>query len=173
MWKETGFHTSAINITGAIHRLSIYIDKIPEHFQKFTLEELLNKPAAKKWSKKEILGHLIDSAINNLKRFTDIQFLLQPYIVQSYHQDNLVAANNYQQLSLDHLLSLWQSLNRQIIFVVNQIPPEKLSYPVDPQYDKHEMKTLGWLICDYVAHMEHHMKQIGAVEIIVADKQHL
>jgi len=24
------------------------------------------------------------------------------------------------------------------------------------------MRTLGWVICDYVAHMEHHLKQVTA-----------
>ena len=157
-----GFFTSGIDIADAMRRLSIYINKIPQHFQRLSSEELLSRPSANKWSRQEILGHLIDSAINNLKRFTEIQFLPQPYIVQSYQQANLVAVNNYQHLSLEHLLALWQSLNRQVIFVLLQIPGEKLSYPVDPQYDDHEMKTLGWIICDYVAHMEHHMKQVGA-----------
>lgn len=34
------------------------------------------KPAPGKWSKKEILGHLIDSAANNHQRFVRLQ--LQP-----------------------------------------------------------------------------------------------
>ena len=64
-------------------------------------------------------------------------------------------------LPLDHLLNLWQALNRQIVLVVEKIPSEKLNYPVDPQYDNKEMKTLGWIIADYVAHMEHHLKQLS------------
>ena len=108
----------------------------------------------------EILGHLIDSAVNNLKRFTEIQFLSQPYTVISYRQNELVIVNDYQKLPLQHLLDLWQSLNRQIVFVVNATPADKLNYPVDPQYENKEMKTLGWIICDYVAHMEHHFRQI-------------
>jgi hypothetical protein len=71
-----------------------------------------------------------------------------------------VIVNHYQQLPLEHLLQLWQSLNRQVIYVVKEIPADKLAYKVDPQYDNHEMKTLGWIICDYVAHMEHHIKQL-------------
>ena len=120
----------------------------------------MTKPAPGKWSKQEILGHLIDSAINNLKRFTEIQFLPQPYKVVSYDQVNLVIVSDYQNLPIDHLLGLWQALNRHIVFVVEKIPPEKLKYPVNPQYESREMKTLGWVICDYVAHMEHHFRQI-------------
>ena len=106
------------------------------------------------------MGHLVDSALNNLKRFTEIQFLPQPFKIISYQQNELVQVNNYQDLPLDHLIQLWQSLNSQIIYVVNVIPAEKLEFKVDPQYENKEMKTLGWVIADYVAHMEHHFRQI-------------
>jgi hypothetical protein len=68
--------------------------------------------------------------------------------------------NNYQNLPLQHLLDLYQVLNRQIVFILRNIPVEKLDYPVDPQYESKELKTLSWIICDYVAHMEHHFRQI-------------
>ena len=74
--------------------------------------------------------------------------------------DELVNVNHYQDLPLEHLLVLWKSLNQQIIYVVKHIPAQSLNYPVDPKYDNKEMKTLGWIICDYVAHMEHHLQQI-------------
>ena len=103
---------------------------------------------------------MIDSAINNLKRFTEIQFLPQPYSIIAYKQNELVIVNDYQTLPLDHLLDLWQALNRQIVFIVRNIPAEKLNYPVDLQYENKELETLGWIICDYVAHMDHHFRQI-------------
>jgi DinB superfamily len=160
MWQDAGFLTGKADVRSAMKELAHYIETIPGKYKQLTAEDLLKHAAAGKWSKQEILGHLVDSAINNLKRFTDIQFLPQPYIVQSYRQNELVAVNNYQALPLDHLLNLWQALNRQVIFTVENIPAEKLHYPVNPQYANNEMKTLGWLICDYVAHMEHHWKQV-------------
>jgi len=160
MWQQEGFLKGETDISDAMHRLESYIESMPAQFKKIAGEELLRKPAPGKWSKQEILGHLIDSAINNLKRFTEIQFLEQPYTVISYRQNELVAVNNYQHLPLEHLLNLWQALNHQIIYAVKNIPIEKLNYPVDPKYDNGEMKTLGWIIGDYVAHMEHHFRQI-------------
>jgi DinB superfamily len=160
MWQEAGFLTGKGDIESAMKQLAHYIETIPAKYKQLSTEELLKQPAPGKWSRQEILGHLIDSAVNNLKRFTDIQFLPQPYIVQSYRQNELVVANNYQQLPLDHLLNLWQALNQQVIFITNNIPAEKFQYAVNPQYDNKEMRTLGWLICDYVAHMEHHWKQV-------------
>lgn len=159
-WEEAGFFSKTIDVKLASEQLDRHIRQVPVTFNSFTNDELLKRPAPGKWSRKEILGHLIDSAINNLKRFTEIQFLPQPFYIISYKQDDLVRVNHYQDLPLDHLLDLWKALNKQIIYVVKNIPEEKLDFPVDPQYDNGEMKTLGWIICDYVAHMEHHMKQL-------------
>jgi hypothetical protein len=141
-----------------IERLSSHIENVPAKFRGLTPQARLQHPAPGKWSPQEILGHLIDSAVNNLRRFTEIQFLPQPFTVVGYKQDQLVVVNNYQQLPAEHLLSLWQQLNRQIIYVVENVPAEKLSWPVIIPPAKNE--TLQWLIVDYVDHMEHHLRQI-------------
>ena len=160
MSLQKGYIQSSIDIDAAMQQLEIHIETFPGKMKQFVSEELLKRPAPGKWSKQEILGHLIDSAINNLKRFTEIQFLPQPYSVISYRQNELVVVNDYQNLPLQHLLDLYQALNRQIVLVVKNIPIEKLDYPVDPQYENKELKTLCWIIGDYVAHMEHHFRQI-------------
>lgn len=163
-WEKAGFFNEKINIELALSRLGNHINNLAAIFRDYSNEELLHKPAPGKWSKQEILGHLIDSALNNLKRFTEIQFLPQPCKVISYRQNDLVVINHYQDLPLTHLLDLWKALNQQISYVVQNIPPEKLDYPVDPQYDNGEMKSLGWIICDYVAHLEHHLRQVTGKE---------
>lgn len=160
MWQEAGFFKGQENVQTVLQQLAHHIDTIPGRYLQMNEQDLLERPAEGKWSRKEILGHLIDSAVNNLKRFTDIQHSAQPYTIQSYSQVHLVTENNYQELPLSHLLQLWQSLNRQIVFVARNIPAEKLASKVQPQYNNKEMKTLGWLIADYVAHMEHHWKQV-------------
>ena len=107
-----------IDTSAAMKQLETYIESFPEKLKQFSTEELLKRSASGKWSTQEILGHLIDSAVNNLKRFTEIQFLSQPYTVISYMQNELVIVNDYQHLPLQHLLDLWQSLNRQIVFLL-------------------------------------------------------
>ncbi|HEX3168219.1 MAG TPA: DinB family protein [Chitinophagaceae bacterium] len=149
-----------IDTNAAMQQLEIYIESVPIKLKQISSGDLLKRSAPGKWSKQEIFGHLVDSALNNLKRFTEIQILPQPYSVISYPQNELVIVNNYQNLPLQHLLDLWQTLNRQIVVVVKNIPIEKLDCPVDPQYESKELKTLSWIICDYVAHMEHHFRQI-------------
>src|SRR6187549_2216258 len=145
MWEKDGFLKDSVDTNAAMQHLEINIESFPIKLKQFSSEELLKRPTEGKWSKKEILGHLIDSAINNLKRFTEIQFLPQPYTVISYQQNELVIVNDYQNLPLQHLLELWQALNRQIVLIVKNIPVEKLDYPVDPQYENNELKTLGWI----------------------------
>lgn len=149
-----------IEVNASMDKLENHLESFPVNMKKLSSEELLSKPAQGKWSKKEILGHLIDSAINNLKRFTEVQYSSLPYRIVQYHQVDLVLINDYQNLPLEHLLGLWQSLNRQIVYVVRNIDDEKLNYGVDPQYENAELKTLSWIIVDYVAHLEHHLKQI-------------
>ena len=132
-WEKAGFFNEKVNIDLALTRLDNHINSMAAIFQDFSSEELLHKPAPGKWSKQEILGHLIDSAVNNLKRFTEIQFLPQPYKVISYRQNELVLINHYQDLPLNHLLDLWKVLNQQISYVVQNIPSEKFDYAVDPK----------------------------------------
>lgn len=163
MIPAAGYTQGDVNIPDATRRLEQHVNDLPLLYNEFSTEELLQKPAPGKWSRQEILGHLIDSAINNLKRFTEIQFLSQPYHITPYQQDELVVVNNYHQLPLGHLVQLWQALNRQIIYVVQAIPEEKLNLTVDPQYANNGTKTLGWIIADYVAHMEHHFKQLRSM----------
>jgi hypothetical protein len=158
MWQDAGFMTGKPDVKTAMKQLVHYIETIPGSYRSLSEKALMAFPAPGKWSKKQVLGHLIDSAINNLKRFTDIQVSDQLYIVQTYRQVELNEINNYQQLPLEHLLRLWQSLNQQIVFIVENIPEEKFHYAVKPQYNNDEIKTLAWLICDYVAHMQHHWK---------------
>lgn len=139
-------------------RLAGHIDNVPAKFIALPEEKRLSPYGPGKWSRQQVLGHLVDSALNNLRRFTEIQFLPQPFNVIGYQQENLVAVNNYHQLPAEHLLGLWQHLNRQIIYVIKNIPDEKLAYSVILKTG--ETKSLEWLIVDYVDHMEHHLRQI-------------
>ncbi|MFY0652159.1 MAG: DinB family protein [Cyclobacteriaceae bacterium] len=111
-----------------------------------------------KWSRKEILGHLIDSAINNLQRFTEIQFSPKPYIIRKYGQDDLVKANDYQNVPIGEIIELWVTLNYQIWRVMQKQTDESLSSEVEVEPGK--MQSLKWLMDDYIVHLEHHMKQI-------------
>lgn len=116
------------------------------------------KPAADKWSKKEIIGHLIDSAQVNLQRFVRCTYEEDFKLV--YEQVEWVAANRYQEANLTDLFSLWELLNRQIIRVLENYPEERLQAKCDSSKLTVGLHTVVWLAGDYVAHLNHHLRHI-------------
>lgn len=117
------------------------------------------KPSEKTWSKKEIVGHLIDSAINNLKRFTEIQYFEKPYVVLPYNQDELVRANLYQNKNTADLFNLLIALNKQIVFLMKNQTEVSLRYKV--MLPNHQEADLYFLMQDYIQHFYHHFNQVS------------
>lgn len=138
-------------------KLRQLISSTQKHLEKSSDEELHFKPSRDKWSKKEILGHLVDSGINNLQRFTEIQFAPKPYYIRNYNQDELVKANHYQESELKEVLSFWMGINHRILKVIDFLSEDALRYEVIIEEEKSDLR---FLIEDYVAHMEHHINQI-------------
>lgn len=142
-----------------ILRLKSLLESINFFFNTATIEENSTIPQEDKWSKKEILGHLIDSGVNNLQRFTEVKFSEQPYKLRTYKQRELVDANDYQNANMNELSSFFIALNTRILKIIEGCSSEVLEYKIlinDPA----EEVTLRFLITDYVDHMEHHTKQI-------------
>ncbi|MBS7253898.1 DinB family protein [Flavobacterium branchiicola] len=111
-----------------------------------------------KWSKKEILGHLTDSAIHNLVRFTEINYVEKPYKHRPYSQLDLVNLNQYQIMDIDELTQLWFVLNKQIIRLMKSVDKEALDYKI--VLSDASVIDLKFLMTDYVEHLEHHINQI-------------
>ncbi len=128
------------------------------YLTKASASEITYKANPEKWSKKELLGHLIDSGINNLQRFTEIQFEEKPYKVRKYHQNELVKANNYQHSEINELINFWLAINNRILMVIKNQTEITLSYTIE--IEKGHTADLKFLIIDYVNHMEHHINQI-------------
>ena len=151
-------------LNNAINRLNSIINEVPCKINQIPANELSFKKTPGKWSKKEILGHLCDSAINNLSRFVRAQFEEQPFKITPYAQDDWVRINHYNEMEIGELLDYWLSLNKQIVQVISNIPEEKLAVQIelgDAAFREGESeKNLLWLIEDYVVHMEYHLKQV-------------
>jgi hypothetical protein len=113
-----------------------------------------------KWSKKEILGHLVDSAIHNLVRFTEINYLEKPYHHRPYSQTDLVDLNQYQTMDINELTQLWLSLNKQIIRIFKNVDEKALDYQII--LSDQSVIDLKFLMTDYVEHLEYHINQIKA-----------
>ncbi|MEQ8414157.1 MAG: DinB family protein [Imperialibacter sp.] len=127
-------------------------------FESISDNEWNQKPTAKKWSKKEILGHLIDSAQNNLRRFIVSQH--EPDDKIYYHQDEWVLHQNYQSADINELQQLWLLINKQLVRTVRNIPASALKNTCNTGKEAVELHSLEFLIEDYHAHMLHHLKQI-------------
>ncbi len=121
--------------------------------------ELKSKPLPDKWSKKEILGHLIDSGINNLQRFTEIQFENKPYKIRKYNQNELVIANHYNEANPDEILGFWVAINERIRKIIELQDEHTLAFQIE--INKEEKSDFKFLIEDYINHMEHHLNQIA------------
>jgi hypothetical protein len=147
-----------------INRLNYLISEIPLKVSAISEDALLEKPAADKWSKKEIIGHLCDSAFNNQSRFIRAQFETEPFKITPYAQDEWVKLNHYQSMPTSEILNLWVTLNRQVTNVISHIPEGKLAVICDlgtaAFREGHIEKNLLWLIEDYVVHMEYHLRQV-------------
>ena len=120
--------------------------------------EILEAKIPGKWSKKEILGHLTDSAIHNLVRFTEINYLEKPYQHRPYNQIDLVNLNQYQTMDIEELTQLWFLINKQIIKIMKSVDNEVLDYKII--LSDESVIDLKFLMTDYVAHLEHHINQI-------------
>jgi hypothetical protein len=112
-----------------------------------------------KWTRKEILGHLIDSASNNHQRFVRAQ-MEDPLVFPAYAQESWVESQGYQQASWEELLELWSAYNRHLARVIARIPPEKRTHSC--RIGDSQPVTLEFLVRDYVRHLEHHLRQILA-----------
>jgi hypothetical protein len=142
-------------IEKAISRLNYIIDKVPSILTEIGEENMSAKPLPTKWSKKEIIGHLIDSATNNHQRFVRGQFETIPEI--RYDQNKWNEYNFYQQIDSKQLILFWTIYNKQLIEIINRIPAENLKRQIKVGED---LLTLEFLIADYVEHLEHHLKQV-------------
>jgi hypothetical protein len=121
-----------------------------------------------KWSSKQIVGHLIDSASNNHGRFVRAA-LHDDFVFPTYDQDAWVNAQDFNTVPWVNLLDLWRSFNLHIAHVVDAIPRARLSLPRMPHnlhviawrlMPENEPATLEYFIGDYVGHLRHHLAQI-------------
>ena len=150
-----------------IKELQQIIDAYSQKISAIPEAEFSNKYAPNKWSKKEVLGHLTDSAQNNLRRFICGQYDTTPSKIV-YEQDFWVNANNYQGKESSDVILLWRLINGQICSVLRTMPTANYTRSCDTGKKGEQLHSLQWLAEDYVKHLKHHLNQIipGSYDII-------
>ena len=128
-------------------------------------------PAPGKWSPREVIGHLVDSASNNHQRFVRAQFT-EDLEFNGYEQAEWVGAQGYNEESWEHLIQLWKLYNLHLLHLISRISDEQLT----KQRRKHNLHQIAWqtvpatepvtleyFIRDYLAHLKHHLRQIPGI----------
>jgi DinB superfamily len=148
----------------AVRETSALLDELPA-------DVAARRPAPDKWSIKEIVGHLVDSAANNHQRFVRAR-LQDTLIFPGYAQDDWVAAQQYQDAPWPALVTLWREYNLHIARIM-ELAPEEARFREHLRHNLHELAwrpvpadrpaTLDYFMRDYVGHLQHHLRQIATL----------
>jgi hypothetical protein len=147
-------------MTGAIAHLDALLKTVPPRLADLTDDAVALKPAPNRWSKKEILGHLIDSAANNHQRFVRAQGtpLLE---FPPYEQEFWVATQSYATEPWPDLVNLWLLLNRHLLHVMKAMPAAVFSHQC--VIGGRPAVTLEALADAYLRHVDLHLSQLMPV----------
>jgi hypothetical protein len=130
--------------------------------------EAARRAAEGKWSAKEVVGHLIDSASNNHQRFVRAR-LRDDLVFEGYEQEEWVRLQDYGSEPWPLLVRLWEAYNLHLAHVMERTPEDaRLARRVRHNFQQigwapvgeHEPQTLEHLMRDYVGHLKNHLRQI-------------
>lgn len=137
------------------------VNQAEPRLRRFNGSETETSLLAGGWSRKQVLGHLIDSASNNHQRF--VRAVLQDSLeFPGYDQEGCVRLQSPQDADWSLLVSLWASYNRYLAHVISRIPDSKRSTPC--RIGTGEPVALSFLVTGYLKHLMHHLCQIGAAD---------
>ena len=148
------------------------IESAAQQLRQIPATQAAIRPAPDEWSAQEILGHLIDSAANNHRRFVEAQ-LKDDLVFTGYEQNRWVAVQQYQRASWPALIDLWQAYNLHLAHVISSIPANELTRPRSSHsLDKIAVQpvntdtpaSLEYLVRDYFRHLQGHLEQIFSLK---------
>jgi hypothetical protein len=143
-------------------KLLLLVDSAEPKLRKISEIESTKPILSGGWSRKQVIGHLIDSASNNHQRFVRASLVTSRLDFPGYDQDGSVRVQAIQEADWPLVVALWAAYNRYLAHVVAHLPASKLEVPC--RIGSGEDVTLGFLAADYLTHMVHHLRQIGAAD---------
>ncbi|MBB6003434.1 DinB family protein [Arcicella rosea] len=142
-----------------VEQLRLRIDTVEKYFSAHSEADLALKASPEKWSKKEVLGHLIDSAQSNIRRMVVGQYEENAHII--YRQNEWVKAADYQHYDTKDLIQMWVLLNKHFCRVLLNLPKENYETITNwgnettPMLGQ-DLVTLEFVAKDYTRHLDHH-----------------
>ena len=131
-------------------------------------EARANAPRAPgKWSPKQVIGHLVDSACNNHRRFV-LAHHQKDLVFPGYDEKQWATVQAWERAEWNDLIELWRLYNLHIARVIAETPSELAREPRSPHsLDKiawrsvpaDQPTTLAYLMRDYAGHLRHHLAQ--------------
>jgi DinB family protein len=141
-----------------LDRFAAVLAAASERLRMISPDEIASRPQPGAWSKKEELGHLVDSAINNYARIIRVQKESAPAL-PGYQQDAWVERQGYNERDWRELIALWSAMNAHMLAATARIPPAAMARTCT--IGGSQPMTLEFVIEDYVDHMVHHLQHIG------------
>lgn len=146
-----------LQFAGSFRKL---ISEAESRLEKYSEAEANTAHGEDKWTPKQIVGHLIDSAANNHQRFVRLQ--LQETLTQpAYAQADWVRVQHYELEPWADVVTLWSAYNRHLAHVISTMSSECVGRVWHEEGTTDEY-TLGFLIEDYQEHLNHHLRQLFA-----------
>ncbi len=139
------------------HQIHSILDTAELKLSRINEEETKVKSSSNKWSKKEILGHLIDSAANNHQRIVRAAYHVASQF-PPYDQNEWVRIQHYQEAPWSSLVALWSAYNSHLCHVIECIPVEAEQSPCN--IGKEKPVPLDFVVKDYLRHLQHHLQRI-------------
>ncbi|MGA3344538.1 MAG: DinB family protein [Terracidiphilus sp.] len=111
------------------------------------------------WTRKQIVGHLLDSTANNRQRFARAS-IDGSYVGPEYAQDAWVAVHGYSGRSWETLLDWWRVEHEILASVADRIPEER--FEASCTVGENAPVALRFLVEDYIRHQHWHLAQLTA-----------
>jgi DinB superfamily len=154
-------HGDQRNIKELSEQLQGLVDATEPRLHQISDAESMHSASPGGWSRKQVLGHLIDSASNNHQRF--VRAMLQPSLdFPGYDQAGNVRVQAIHEADWLLLVSLWTAYNRYLARLIAHLPASKLDTPI--RIGAGEPMTVGFLASGYLTHLRHHLHQIGVTD---------